>query len=37
MNKIEHEGSGTCVRTEISQDADNADQNVKWFLKVRKI
>ena len=27
LNKIEHEGTGTCARTEISQDAaDNADQ-----------
>ena len=30
IDKIEHEG------TEISQDADNADQKVKWFLKVDK-
>ena len=34
MNKIEYEGIGTCARIEISQDADNADQKVKWFLKV---
>ena len=37
MNKIEHEGIGTCGRIEISQDADNTDQKVKWCLKVRKI
>ena len=36
MNKIEHEGIGTCASIEISQDADNADQKVKWFLKVPK-
>ena len=36
MNKIEYEGIGTCVRIQISQDADNADQTVKWFLKVHK-
>ena len=35
-NKIEHEGTGTCVRIEISQDTDNADQKAKWFLKVHK-
>ena len=23
-----------CARIEINQDADNADQKVKWFLKV---
>ena len=33
---MEHEGIGNCVRTEISQDAGSADQNVKWFLKVHK-
>ena len=27
---------GTYVRTEISQDADNVDQKVEWFLKVHK-
>ena len=27
---------GTYARTEISQDVDNADRNVKWFLKVHK-
>ena len=37
MNKTEHEGIGTCARTEVSQDADNTDQKVKWCLKVRKI
>ena len=36
MNKIEYEGIGTCARVEISQDADNADQKVKWFLKFYK-
>ena len=36
MNKIEHEGMGTCARIEISQNADNADQKVKWFLEVHK-
>ena len=29
MNKIEHEGIGTCARIEINKDADNADQKVK--------
>ena len=28
MNKIEHEGIGTCARIEINQDADNADQHM---------
>ena len=36
MNKIEHEGIGTCARIEINQAADNEDQKVKWFLKVHK-
>ena len=27
---------GTCARIEISYDADNADQKVKWFLKVHR-
>ena len=36
MNKIEYEGRGTCARIEISQDAKDADKNVKWFLKVHK-
>ena len=36
MNKIDYKGTGTCARIEISQDADNADQKVKWFLKVHK-
>ena len=36
MNKFEHEGMGTCARIEISEDADNANQKVKWFLKVHK-
>ena len=36
MNKIEHEGIGTCARIEMSQDADSADQKVKLFLKVLK-
>ena len=35
MNKIEYEGIAICARIE-SQDADNADQKVKCFLKVRK-
>ena len=34
MDKIQHEG--TCAGIEISQDADNADQKVKWFPKVHK-
>ena len=34
--KIEHEGICTGGIIEISQDADNADQKVKWFLKVHK-
>ena len=29
MDKIEHEGIGTCTKIEISQDTDNADQKVK--------
>ena len=32
IDKIEHEG--TCAKVGESQDADNTDQNVKWFLKV---
>ena len=36
MNKIEYEEIGTCARIEISQDADNADQKVKPFLKIHK-
>ena len=36
MNKIEHEEIGTCARIEIRQDAGNADQKIKWFLKVHK-
>ena len=38
FDKIEHEEIGihTFVRTEISQDADKADQNIKWFPKVHK-
>ena len=36
MNKIQYEEIGTCARIVISQDADNADQKVKWFLKVHK-
>ena len=36
MDKIEHEGMGTYAGIEISQDADNSHQNVKWFLKVHK-
>ena len=36
MNKVEYEVIGTCARVEISQGADNADQKVKWFLKVHK-
>ena len=27
---------GTHAGTEISQDADNANQKVKWFMKVHK-
>ena len=37
MSKIEHEGINTCARIEISQDAGNADQKVKLFLKVQKM
>ena len=36
MNKIEHEGTGTCARIERSHDDDSTDQQVKWFLKVHK-
>ena len=32
----EHKWISTCARIDISQDTDNADQKVKWFLKVRK-
>ena len=35
-DKAEHKGMGTCGRTEMCQDSDNADQKVKWFLKVHK-
>ena len=35
-NKIEHDGIGTCASIEISGDADNAEQKVKWFLKVHE-
>ena len=35
-DKIKHEEMGTCARIAISQDADNADQKVKSFLKVNK-
>ena len=35
-DKIEHEEVGTCAGIEISQDKDNADQKVKWFLKVHE-
>ena len=35
-DKIEDEEIGTCARIEICQDADNADQKVKWFLKVHQ-
>ena len=31
-----HEKLGTCARIKISQDADDADQKVKWCLKVHK-
>ena len=33
VDKIEHEGMGT-AGIKIRQDADNANQKVKWFLKV---
>ena len=36
MNKIEHEGIGTCATDDINQNADNKDQKAKWFLKVHK-
>ena len=35
MDKIKHEGQ--VPLQEISQDADNAKEKVKWFLKVYKI
>ena len=35
-DKIELEKIGACAAIEISQDAANEDQIVKWFLKVRK-
>ena len=34
--QIEHEKIGTYAGIKISQDADNADQTGKWFLKVHK-
>ena len=33
MNKIEHEEIGTCAKIGTSQDVDNVDQKVKWFVK----
>ena len=36
MKKIEYEEIATCSRIEINEDAENADQKVKWFLKVHK-
>ena len=36
MNKIEYERIDTYARIEISEDADNADQEVKCLLKVHK-
>ena len=36
MDKIEHEGMGTCARIEISQDAHTADQKIQWFLKLHR-
>ena len=36
MNEIEDEGIGTCARIGISQDADNPEQKLKWFLKLHK-
>ena len=36
MSETGDERIGTCARIEISQDADNADQKVTWFLKVYK-
>ena len=35
-DKIEHERMGICASTKVSQDADNADQKGKQFLKVKK-
>ena len=34
--EIVHKGISSCARIEIRKDADNADQKVKWFLKVHK-
>ena len=31
MNQIEHEGIGTCARIEISQEANNSDEESKSF------
>ena len=36
MDKIEYEEIGTCAGIEISQDADDAEQKVKYFPKVHK-
>ena len=36
IDNIELEETGTCARIDISQNAVNADQKVKWFLKVHK-
>ena len=35
MNKIEHDGIGTCSRIKTIQDADNAEVEVKWFRRSR--
>ena len=36
IDKIEHKEIDTCARIEIIHDADNADEKVKWLLKVHK-
>ena len=36
IDENEHELISTCAGIEISQDADNVDQKVKWFPKVHK-
>ena len=36
IDKIEREEIGNYVRIEVSQDADNTDQKVKWFPKAHK-
>ena len=36
IDKIEHEDIGAWERIEINQNADNADEKIKLFVKVHK-